>query len=96
VDCSRHQLHVPIYARVQVRDPETLVEMPEGRPGLIHFQTPYITSYPSHSLLTTDLGQLEGSCSCGLGGPVLKIHGRGGLKKHKGCALTAAEALLPA
>ncbi|MBI4860220.1 MAG: acyl-protein synthetase [Candidatus Riflebacteria bacterium] len=94
VDCSRHRLHVPIYARVFVRDPETMRELGPGEVGLLQFQTPYITSYPSHSLLTTDLGTWEPSCPCGLPGPLVKILGRGGVKKHKGCAITAAEAFL--
>lgn len=94
VDCSRHRLHVPIYARVLIRDPESLAPVAPGESGLIHLQTPYLTSYPSHSLLTTDLGRVDPSCGCGLPGPVVAILGRGGVKKHKGCALTAADAFL--
>ena len=75
---------------------ETLEELPPGQPGLIQLQTPYLTSYPSHSLLTTDLGTLTPGCHCGLPGPVLTILGRGGVKKHKGCAITASETLLRA
>ena len=94
VDCAHHRLHVPLYARVLIRDPETLALMPPGEIGLIQLQTPYLTSYPSHSMLTTDLGRVEPGCDCGVPGPVVTITGRGGVKKHKGCALTATEAFL--
>jgi phenylacetate-coenzyme A ligase PaaK-like adenylate-forming protein len=96
VDCRRQRLHVPIYARVIIRDPETLDVLPHGRAGLIQLQTPYLTSMPNHSLLTTDLGRLDPLCDCGLPGPVVTILGRGGVTKHKGCAITAAEAHLEA
>ena len=94
VDCSLHRLHVPIYALVSVHDPETLESLGPGKLGLLKFQTPYITSYPSASLMTTDLGIYEKSCPCGLQGPVVSIVRRGGVSKHKGCAISAAEALL--
>lgn len=94
VDCAHHRLHVPLYARVLVRDPATMKVLAPGREGLLQFQTPYLTSYPSHSLLTTDLGRVDPRCDCGLPGAVLTLLGRGGLKKHKGCALTAADAML--
>ncbi|MBI3890971.1 MAG: acyl-protein synthetase, partial [Candidatus Wallbacteria bacterium] len=94
VDCSRQNLHVPLYARIMVRDPETMELLSPGETGLLHFQTPYLTSYPAHSLLTTDLGTIEPGCPCGVAGPIVTIAGRGGVKKHKGCAITAAELFL--
>lgn len=91
VDCAHHRLHVPIYARVMIRDPESMGILPQGETGLVQLQTPCLTSYPGHSMLTTVLGRLDARCDCGLAGPVLTPLRRGGVRKHKGFALTAAE-----
>ncbi len=92
VDCEQGKLHIPNYARVIIRSPETLAPLQAGEKGLIHFLCSYIDSYPSISLLTTDWGRI-GSCSCSKGGPTLEILGRAGVSKHKGCAITALEKL---
>ncbi|NLI80000.1 MAG: acyl-protein synthetase [Candidatus Riflebacteria bacterium] len=93
VDCERGRLHVPIYARVRVVDPETLAPLPVGSRGLLHLMTPYLSSYPSISLLSTDLAVVEPGCPCGRPGDTIRILGRAGLAKHKGCAITALELL---
>lgn len=92
VDCKLGNLHVPNYSRVFIRSPKDLSILPEGEIGLIHFICSYNDSYPSISLLTTDWGKL-GKCNCGIGGNTLKILGRAGITKHKGCAILAAELL---
>lgn len=93
VDCEAARLHVPIYSRVYIRDPESLALLPDGETGLIHFVTPYLHSYPAHAILTSDLGWLESGCPCGRPGRTLHVRGRGGVRKHRGCALVAAELL---
>ncbi|MGM0600745.1 MAG: acyl-protein synthetase [Candidatus Rifleibacteriota bacterium] len=93
VDCECGKLHVPIYARARVVDPETLSDKNIGEPGLLQLMTPYLSSYPSVSLLTTDIAVLEENCPCGRPGNTFKIVGRAGLAKHKGCAITALELL---
>lgn len=93
VDCEKGRLHVPIFARAQVLEPETLRPMPVGEPGLLHLMTPYLSSYPSISLLTTDRAVIERDCPCGRSGDTIRILGRAGLAKHKGCAITALELL---
>lgn len=93
VDCECSRLHVPVYARVRVVDPETLEDLGVGRPGLLHLMTPYLSSYPSISLLATDLGVIEENCPCGRPGRTFRVVGRAGLAKHKGCAITALELL---
>jgi hypothetical protein len=92
VDCELGKLHIPNYARVIIRSPDTLQPMKAGEKGLIHFLCSYIDSYPSISLLTTDWGRV-GACSCPKGGETLEILGRAGVSKHKGCAITALEKL---
>lgn len=92
VDCCEGNLHIPNYARVFVRSPQTLELVPKGEKGLLHFLCSYNFSYPAPSLLTTDYGRL-GSCNCGLGGETLILEGRAGVNKHKGCALKALEVI---
>jgi phenylacetate-coenzyme A ligase PaaK-like adenylate-forming protein len=94
-DCERGELHVPIYARARALDPETLQPMPAGVPGLLHLMTPYLSSYPSISLLSTDLATVQTGCACGRPGHFIRILGRAGVAKHKGCAITALEYLDP-
>ena len=93
VDCECGRLHVPIFARARALDPETLKPVPNGDPGLLHLMTPYLSSYPSISLLTTDRAILERDCPCGRPGDTIRILGRAGLARHKGCAITALELL---
>ena len=93
VDCRLGNFHVPNYGRIIVRHPGTLAPLGSGETGLLQFMTPYLTSYPSLSVLSSDFGLLRRKCSCGLPGPVLEIKGRAGVKKLKGCAISAATML---
>lgn len=93
VDCEAGRLHVPIYAKALTVDPETLTPVKDGEEGLLYLMTPYLSSYPSISLLTTDKAILEDNCSCGRPGKTFRITGRAGLAKHKGCAISALDLL---
>ncbi len=93
VDCRLGNFHIPNYGRVIARDPGTLEPLGYGKPGLLQFLTPYLTSYPSLSVLSSDFGLVRARCSCGLPGPVLEIKGRAGVKKLKGCAISASTML---
>ncbi|MCM2268305.1 MAG: hypothetical protein NDI60_11095 [Elusimicrobiales bacterium] len=93
VDCRLGNFHIPNYGRVLVRHPGTLEPLGFGKKGLLQFMTPYLTSYPSLSVLSSDFGLVREKCACGLKGPVLEIHGRAGVKKLKGCAISAATML---
>jgi len=88
-------MHVPIHSRVLVRDPGTLELLSPGQTGLFHMLTPYLSSFPALSLLTTDVGHLESGCLCGRSTPVIVLEGRGGVTRHKGCALAALDILSP-
>jgi len=93
VDCPVGNFHVPVYGKIFVRHPATLELMPYGKTGLLQFMTPYLSSYPSISLLSSDFGSLAPRCRCGLPGEVLRIAGRAGVSKLKGCAISASELL---
>ncbi|MDA8131248.1 MAG: acyl-protein synthetase [Elusimicrobia bacterium] len=93
VDCRLGNFHIPNYGRGIARDPGTLEPLGFNETGLLQFITPYLTSYPSLSVLSSDFGLVRPRCSCGLPGPVLEIKGRAGVKKLKGCAISAATML---
>jgi hypothetical protein len=93
VDCPLGNFHIPNYGRVIARDPGTLEPLGYGKIGLLQFITPYLTSYPSISLLSGDFGLVEKGCRCGLGGNILVIKGRAGVAKLKGCAVSASTML---
>ncbi len=93
VDCRLGNFHIPNYGRVIARHPGTLEPLGFGETGLLQFVTPYLTSYPSLSVLSSDFGLVRKKCACGLPGPVLEIKGRAGVKKLKGCAISAATML---
>ncbi len=93
VDCALGNFHIPIYGKVIARHPSSLEPLDYGRIGLLHLMTPYLTSYPSLSLLSSDWGAVEEKCACGIKGPVLLLKGRAGVKKLKGCAVSASQML---
>ncbi len=95
VECARHRFHVPVWARVFIRDARSLEPVGFGRPGLLHLVSPYITSSPAHSVLMSDLATLRpgAECGCGIATPFFVVHGRAGVSKNRSCAIAAAELL---
>ncbi|MCX5784191.1 MAG: hypothetical protein NTX59_00725 [Elusimicrobia bacterium] len=92
LECKKHKFHVPVYNRVITRDPETMKVLPPGHTGLLELVTPFNAMMPNLALLSTDLGFLDPeSCLCGNNTPTFTLVGRGGLQKHKGCAIHAGE-----
>lgn len=93
VDCKLGNFHVPLYGKVISRDPVSLKNLGYDNKGLLQFMTPYLTSYPSFSILSSDWGVIREGCRCGLKGPVIEISGRAGVVKLKGCAVSASTML---
>jgi len=92
--CEKHHFHVPVYARVIIRDPDTFAPLPPGKMGLINLLTPLSHAAPLTSIVTDDLGILhEEECGCGIHSPYLEIVGRVGLEDIKTCAAGAEELL---
>jgi len=89
LECEEHHKHIPNVSLACARDPRTLKKLPYGKTGLIHLITPLVESCPILSILTTDYGCIEKSCSCSIGGPYIKIIGRAGMTKKVTCAFTA-------
>lgn len=93
LDCEYGKFHVPVYSKILVREPLTLKLLPTGKEGLLQLITPYMHALPAISLLTTDKVIWGLDCKCQLKTPYFEIRGRAGIKKHKGCAINAAELL---
>ncbi|MGC9367302.1 MAG: acyl-protein synthetase LuxE [bacterium] len=91
--CGQGHHHVPIYSRLKVINPLSSQCLDYGQQGLLQLFTPYNTTQPNLSILSTDLVVLEKDCPCGLQGDYIKSIQRGGKKKHKGCAIAAQEIL---
>jgi len=93
--CPNHHFHVPVYARVIIRDVNTLEPVPMGQVGLVNLISPLMKATPTLSVVTDDLGVLTPGCQCGCGiqSPYLTLLGRVGLSDITTCAAGAAEIL---
>ncbi len=78
-------LHPPAFAAVLVRDPVGGAVVPPGTPGLIQVLSLLPHSYPGHSLLTGDVGVVEGKGFRVLG-RVPRAEPRGCSDVHAGAA----------
>jgi hypothetical protein len=85
-----HFLHASVYSEVIIRDPNTLEPLPPGRAGLIQVVSALPSSYPGHSLLTEDMGILEGcdNPATGMNGRYFQILGRLPKAELRGCSDT--------
>lgn len=83
-------LHASNYSDVIVRDTNTLEPLPPGRAGVIQVVSALPTSYPGHSLLTEDLGVVEGfdNPETGMNGKYFRILGRIPRAELRGCSDT--------
>lgn len=91
-ECEQGWLHAPAYSDVLIRDPKTLEPLPPGQTGLVQVLSLLPRSYPGHSLLTEDLGTVQGEddCPCGRLGRYFKVHGRLKNVEMRGCSDTRA------
>ena len=93
-DCSHHHFHIPAYARVVIRDVDTLKPIKNGNIGLVNLMTPMVKATPLLSVMTDDLGIIHDEvCGCGAKSPWLEIIGRVGIKDITTCAAGAEELL---
>ena len=88
-------LYPPVFADVIVRDAETWEEAPVGEPGVLQVVSLLPTSYPGHSLLTEDIGVVEGidDSTCGRYGKRFRVIGRVPHTEIRGCSDTYAAEL---
>lgn len=92
IECREHRFHIPVYNRIIVRDPVDMKPLPPGRTGLLELVTAFNAMMPTLAILSTDLGYIDPvKCECGWDSPTFTLVGRGGIVKHKGCAIHASE-----
>lgn len=90
VECEAGRLHAPLFADVVIRDPLDWRECAIGEAGVVQVLSALPRSYPGHSLLTEDRGELlgEDDCPCGRMGRTFAIHGRIPKAEVRGCSDT--------
>lgn len=81
-------LQCPAFSDVVIRDPQTLQPLPDGKPGLVQVLSALPQSYPGHSILTEDIGVIEGSDDpvSGMRGRYFRIIGRAPRAELRGCS----------
>ena len=77
------------YSDILIRD-KNLNIVENGKKGLIQLFSLLPTSYPGHSILTEDIGEIvkNNSCECSNIGKSFKVHGRSTHSELRGCSDT--------
>lgn len=88
VECEHGNMHASDYSEVIVRDPVTFSVLPQNEAGVLQLMSTLPLSYPGHSLLTEDVGEIvsDDVCLCGRNGKSIKIHGRLERAEVRGCS----------
>ena len=88
MECEKGHFHAPIFSDVIIRNPRDFSPMEPGGQGLIQLLSLLPGSYPGHSILSEDLGELIGvdDCPCGRKGKYFLIHGRLKDAEIRGCS----------
>ena len=92
MECEYGHLHASIFSDILIRDYQNFESVGVGKQGLIQLVSLLPESYPGHSILSEDLGELlgEDNCPCGKMGKYFKIHGRIKNAEIRGCSDTYA------
>jgi phenylacetate-coenzyme A ligase PaaK-like adenylate-forming protein len=90
MECEAGHLHASVWSEVIIRDPLNFQPLPVGNRGLIQLISVVPHSYPGHSLLTEDEGEIIGvdNCACGRMGTYFKVYGRMESAEMRGCSDT--------
>lgn len=88
MECEEGHLHAPLFSDVIIRDPRDFSSRGPGEQGIIQLLSLLPGSYPGHSILSEDLGELVGvdNCPCGRKGKYFLIHGRLKDAEIRGCS----------
>lgn len=92
MECEAGHLHASIFSDILIRDHKDFSNLGVGSQGLIQLVSLLPLSYPGHSILTEDLGELlgEDDCPCGRKGKYFKVYGRIKNAEIRGCSDTYA------
>ena len=90
MECEAGHLHASAWSEVIIRDPLNFDPLPPGHRGLIQLLSVVPHSYPGHSLLSEDEGEIIGvdDCACGRKGIYFKVYGRIQNAETRGCSDT--------
>ena len=88
MECGEGHFHAPSFSDVVIRDPRNFSSRGPGEQGIIQLLSLLPGSYPGHSILSEDLGELVGvdNCACGRKGKYFHIHGRLKDAELRGCS----------
>lgn len=92
MQCECGHLHASIFSDVIIRRPYDFSVCDKNERGIIQVVSSIPKSYPGHSLLTEDEGEIlgEDDCPCGRKGKYFKIFGRLANAEIRGCSDTYA------
>ena len=90
LECEEGFLHSSVFSDVIIRDEKDLTVCNVGKKGVIQVLSLLPRSYPGHSILTEDVGELVGlsGCKCGRRGKYFKVFGRLENVELRGCSDT--------
>ena len=88
IECEHGRLHASIFSDVIIRRYKDFSVANIGEQGLIQLLSLLPQSYPGHSILSEDIGEIigEDDCPCGRLGKTFKIHGRIKSAEVRGCS----------
>ena len=88
IECKKCGCFVTsIFSDILIRDKHFNI-LSNGKKGIIQLFSLLPTSYPGHSILTEDIGEIKGEddCKCGLKGKYFLVHGRAKKSEIRGCS----------
>ncbi len=90
MECEFGYLHSSSFSDVIIRDHKTHEILGVNKTGLIQLLSVIPKSYPGHSLLSEDIGEIFGvdDCKCGRKGSYFKVFGRMASAESRGCSDT--------
>lgn len=90
MECEEGHLHASIFSDIIIRDHHSFDSVGMGKKGIIQLLSLLPKSYPGHSLLSEDVGQIRGEddCPCGRKGKYFAIEGRLQNAEIRGCSDT--------
>ena len=90
LECEEGFMHCSVFSEIIIRNKKDLSVCSVGEKGIIQVMSLIPRSYPGHSIITEDEGELKGlsGCKCGRKGRFFKIYGRLEDVELRGCSDT--------
>jgi phenylacetate-coenzyme A ligase PaaK-like adenylate-forming protein len=90
MECEYGYFHSSVFSSVLIRDHRDFSVLKCGEKGLIQLLSLLPSSYPGHSILSEDIGEIVGedNCLCQRKGKFFRVHGRIKNSEARGCSDT--------